>query len=478
MSHASTLRRLRESAGLSAFEFAELVGLDPANVEAYERGERYIERYVFEQCANTFGMTRRALLAGEDPGAVAVLFRAMHANQALAPLVSSGIQEALGSFVRAVRERTEVRRLLGEESPPERLAWLERIPPAPPAHDLHKQARDLAQQLRAYLRLEPHTPIRSMLEIARSLGITVLFVVADEEAVAPEFDGAALLDPDPAILVNLPAGGGPTWWRTRMIVAHELCHLLHDRRSLSPSKQRSFFLFSPRLPRSRHKYTVPWQLVERFQDMEMRANAFAGELLAPAAAVRALVGSSDPTGIVVIQQVSDHFGIGTTTAVNRLRDTFALSGEVRETMLRRVQQERLFGAYAQAKVAEHPDANPPGSTLHDDEFQALVLRAVAARKLNPVAAREYLGLRLSDPLPLPLDPARAAPLLTPEHRARNAGTRYLHRELRDPTLCLGALHETAEGWWAPILRLSDDGTLREDGELRISREYTIERKCA
>lgn len=481
MPRPSPLRRVRESAGLSVIETAELVDVSEAMLEELESRGRYVEPELLDRYANAFGMTKRALLAGQDAGAVAVLFRSMRAHEALEPLLSSGVQEALGGFVRAVRERAEVRRLLGEQTEPRRLAWLEQISPAGlrAPEELHAQARQLAAQFRAYLGIDPVEPIASMLAVAQAVGVTVMFVEADDEPDGPAVDGAALLDPDPAILVNLPAGGGAAWWRTRMIVAHELCHLLHDRGSLAQSG-REFFIFSPHRPGHARRSGSQWQLVDRFQDMEMRANAFAGELLAPSPGVRSLVGDDDPTALAVIQRISDHFMIGMTTAVNRLRDTFQLSSEQRKAMERRVRRAQIFAGPTSAAPQSHPDANLRGSTLRDAEFEGLVLRALAAGRLDPIAARDYLGLRLSDPLPESpsLPPQVREPLLTSEHRARHAGERFLRRDAGDPRLCLGALEGTTDGWRAAILERTDRGTFRERGAVLISNTFAVKRLSA
>lgn len=468
---AHVLRRVREHAGLNVDEMATLVHLTPEAIEALERGGPYVKQDVLERYAVALGMSTDAVLAGEEPGAVAMLFRSMRAHgTSLDVFAGSGLQDVLGLFVRAVRDMARLRDSLGETS--RRLRWLDGIPARPlPTHaQLHEQAHRLAAELREFLGIAPDAPIESMRTLAGQLGIATLFVEIEDEQVGQRFDGAVLLDPDPAILVNL-VSGGHKWWRTRMTIAHEICHLLHDREALDPSRPRKFFLLSPRTERGQ---APPWQLTEHFDDVEARANSFAGELLAPSHAVRQLLGGQDPTRLEAIKRVGDHFMIGATVAINRLRDTFQLSAEQRAQMQSSARAASLAGRLATGLPGAHPDAVTTGVGLPGPEFEALVLRALARGVIDPVAARAHLGLRMSDPLPPgpALSPRQCEPLLTPVERARNAAESYLFRRAPAGDVCLAGVEATAAGWSARVVRL---GGARPEalGDLDVARDFTV-----
>ena len=66
-------------------------------------------------------------------------------------------------------------------------------------------------------------------------------VLITPEEMDPEIDAASTVTPEPAVLVNL-VGGAEQWWRTRMTLAHELCHLLLDRER---SGEPRFVMLSP-----------------------------------------------------------------------------------------------------------------------------------------------------------------------------------------------------------------------------------------
>lgn len=467
------LHRVRERAQLSVDDMAALVAMDPSKIEALERGHPYVEQEILERYALGLGTTTEALLADEEPSAVAMLFRSMRANGTeLANFADSGLQDVLGTFVRCVRNIAGLQRKVDPQ--PHKLAWRERIRTEglAPRVALHEQARRLAGEFRRYLGMPLDAPIASMRALAEDLGITTLFVEIEDEQVARTFDGAALMDPDPAILVNL-ASGGDKWWRTRMTIAHELCHLLHDRDALDPANPRKFFLLSPHLPE--RGQPSPWQLTEHFEDLEARASSFAGELLAPAAAIEQLLAGQDPTRVESIKLVGDHFMIGATTAINRLRDTFRLSQEQRLGMASRMRKAGLAGKLVTLRAGPHPDAVPPGAHLPGPEFTALVLRALSTGAIDAIEARAHLGLRLTDQLPdvAGLPASQRAPMMTATQRARTVAEQHLRRVDAHDELTLGELAEEGDGWRVEVFRRRPAGGSEPIGELEISEEFMV-----
>src|SRR5207237_4984957 len=98
------------------------------------------------------------------------------------------------------------------------------------------------------------------------------------DEVDANIDGASTLEPIPAVLVNL-VGGRERWWRTRMTLAHELCHLLFD--ALPDADHHRMLMFSPHRDGSRaaHGNNRRYPLPDVLERMERRAKAFAAYLL-------------------------------------------------------------------------------------------------------------------------------------------------------------------------------------------------------
>ncbi len=124
---------------------------------------------------------------------------------------------------------------------------------------------------------------------------------------SPEIDGGSIWDADrgPAIFINSSSDRGEVDWGRRMILAHELCHLLFDVRAAIPLTVVS----------------GPWAppIIER------RANAFAAELLIPLLGIRRLV----PLDVRRVsseqyQTLMREFGVGDTTCRNHVENRLRL----------------------------------------------------------------------------------------------------------------------------------------------------------
>lgn len=448
---------------------ALLVGVEPAELEALERGDVYAPPDVVERCATVLGLSTRELLAGEEPTAVALLFRRMSREDgAFVEAVEAGLAESLGRFARTARDIARLRALLGEQPRAEQLAWLDRFGPRAlvPRPELYAQAAEMAHEVRSYLGLGAEDEVVSMRALADRLGIITLFVEPDQ--VDREIDGASVLSPHPAIMVNL-VGGGDKYWRTRMTLAHELCHLFFDRAELRADHPRAFFIFSPRgRLRPSHRCPPRWHLFEHFEELEARANAFAGEFLAPASGVRAVIGALDPSSPEAVARLIAHFKIGKETAVNRLTNTFGLAEEQRQRMLAQPLAEAGGGAM-------HPDSVRPGPHLYDQSLVDLVMRAFAQSKIDAIEARAILHLRLSDPLPRhdAVTPAQRAPLRTPDHPARRAAESHLARRF-GLEFSVQHVERTADGWRARVYRQDESGAQIPAGELVLGSDLSIQ----
>lgn len=388
---AETLRQTRIAAELSEAELAELVGVCDADILAFEAG-RVPSMSILDHYACAFGVRVPELLAGtaaQSPAAV--LFRSMPVHDgrrpALRALVRSSGHRVFGEFLREVRDRAELSALL--DRPSAAHPWSTELRPRKLiGTDYLKQAADMAAEVRQYLGLTPHERVPSMKAVVRKLGIQLHFV--QDEELDTDIQGAAVLVPEPAILVNL--GGQEGWWRTRMTIAHELCHLLFDRWLLAGPGDR-FAIFSPK-QRGGRKQRQTSLAVDPFDAVESRANAFAASFIAPATSVRSLV---ERQGLVAtseeaIHAVCEGFAVGRRAAINRLRDVFALSDDERDHMLGRA---HLYSFQSNsADSIEAAELGPRGGLFID-----MVMQAFTSGKIDANTARGFLRLRLSEPLP-------------------------------------------------------------------------------
>lgn len=466
------LLEARERAQFSLDEMAFLVDLSPLELSAMERGETYAPPQVIERYATSLGLSVRELLAGEEPTAVALLFRRMSRESGpFAEAVDAGLAESLGRFVRVARDIARLRALLGENPSADQLSWLDHFKPRPVVpraenrQEFYEQIVALASGVRKFLGLSDTEEIVSMVELCGRLGIITRFV--DPDGLDTRIDGASLLDPQPAILVNL-LGGGEKWWHTRMTLAHELCHLCFDRAALDPAHPRKFFVFSPHRPQARSpKQRFSWRLFEHFEDLEARANAFAGEFLAPTAGVRKLIDPHEASSSSAVERLCDRYKIGVETAINRLTNSFALSEEQRQQMLARPPPTK--------PLATHPDrVRSNAQLLHDDYFVGLVMRALSSSKIRSLEARSLLGLRLSERLPAydAVSVTQQAPLRAADDPARKAAGDYLSRHF-GLEYFIQSVERTQDGWRVSVCRRHQDGQFEMAGELLFGPDLAI-----
>lgn len=463
---ADLVRQVRLATGLSTLEMADLVGLDEAEVEALEQGRTEPSTLLLDRYARVFGRTLSSFLEGGASGAPAmVLFRSLRAEgPSFEDLVATGGAPTLGEFLRCVADVAELEALLGaqENKLADTIGRLPRVGPGTP----FEQGEDLARAARNALGLGS-APVPSMVGLFHDLGITLAWTDPDE--LDQDIDAASVRTPRPATLVNLGAGGAEPWWRTRMTLAHELCHVLFD----FGEGAGTAFLFSPRpravahgsasLGRPRRALRLPQDL----EQMERRANAFAAHFLAPAEGVRETVGALPSTSDQAINAVCQRFQIGRITTVNQLTSTYRLSTEERRAMLDRRPSENL--------PKHHPDAAArPG--IRAGRLQDLVIQALSAGRIGGVRARRYLGLALSDPLPSDpaLSEAARAPIHTPEHRALLAAQRYLTERAEYAGCFAGAVTPERDGYRVSLEVPAEVSASRQAARsLRVSAAFEV-----
>lgn len=444
------LRDGRAAAGFDVDTMARFLAVTPDQLRALESGAVEPDGAMLDRYARIFGLNVRRFLAGEAVGgAFSVLFRSMSATGAgLDEFVAVDAHRVLGEFARTTSDLADLRRAVDEPSRWSEWCAAVAAPPLAPAEDVARQAEALALQVRARLGVGD-APIPSVRALIREqFGVEVLFL--DDGQLHPQIDGASTTQPIPAILVNL-VYGADKWWRTRMTLLHELCHLLFDRNLLAPRPDR-LLLFSPEFHLRKQRR---WQLLERFADVEARASAFAAHFLATSAAVRQLVGKDPPTAPEVVQRVMSHFGIGWVNAVNRLQDVFFLSSEEREAIAKPPRGGAVVGT-------THPDTvRPEDLGLRGARLSELTRRALVASTIDTVEARGFLGLRASDPLPAWEGVAAAdrAPIRPRTRDAEDAAIRHAMRETGAADLHIESSQSIPGGHWRVVVgRLSADGT--------------------
>jgi len=172
---------------------------------------------------------------------------------------------------------------------------------AAPGEAPHRQGYGLAEQVRQALgNRDAFLDIEAVLS---ELGVQVDEADLSDATV----DGATVWSTEhgPVIVLNTLSAKNQPWAR-RMTLAHELCHLLVDRRAAAELMVAS----------------TPWAP----PDLERRANAFAAELLLPKAGILRAAGAAVRLGWVdaaTRSAVMDEFQVGATVCghqfVNRLR---------------------------------------------------------------------------------------------------------------------------------------------------------------
>lgn len=185
--------------------------------------------------------------------------------------------------------------------------------PCPPSRRAStQQGCELALALRERLAIPADAPLTGDLDIERIL--ERLHVRFEELTLGDEgVDGAALVRSGgrPVVAVNRSGRFARTPWGRRMTLAHELCHVLHDGDASGLVGVVSGE-WAPYLP-------------------ERRANAFAAMLLAPEAALQALLDRRpDRWTAADLRRAMQVLGVGATTLTRQLRNLKWISEAERE----------------------------------------------------------------------------------------------------------------------------------------------------
>lgn len=448
-----------------------MVGMDEQRLGQLEVGEDEPTPEELDTYARVFGVRMEELFAGQAAEAplTSLFFRSANEGglDALRELVSSGGHLAIGEFMRCVRDVADLEARLDLPAP----ASLPEPPPAlrAPTDAPPYGADRLADWFRSELGLG-RGPIQCMTGLFDELDILLVWASPDDDELY-EIEGASTLFPRPAVLVNL-VEGPDCWWRTRMTLGHELCHLLCDH---EPGNRR-FAIFSPQAlkehaasPQARAARKWKWQVYQGFERIEQRASAFAACLLAPADAVKQTVGMLDPTSEDAIALVGKTFGLGRITAINRLQHVFRFSKQVRQSMASRSAQ-----SWQRWQRWQHPDRVSTGIGLRAGKLANLALDAFVQERIDRVQVREYLNLSLTEPLPEHpgLDDARRAPLRRSQDRVRGVAQQYL-QEVEDVWDCFATAVSPEEGGWLVEVAKRDGEALVPCGHILVSWDLAI-----
>lgn len=457
---ARKLRALREAAALSRAQMAELLDEEEATLAELESSSSPIDLELIERAARAFGMSVERLMAADVAKSPApLLFRSLN-GEVISQLRTHRAHFALGDFLRTCGDLSELARLRERKGvPAPSLVERARKHIAVPDEDLalYRQAEELATDVRKWLKLGDG-PIASMVDvIEHRLGVPIVWSTPDEVDV--NIDGASTIEPLPAVLVNL-VGGRERWWRTRMTLAHELCHLLFD--ALPDTDHHRMVMFSPHRDSSRaaHGHGRSYPLPDGLERMERRANAFAAYFLAPGKAIRRLVSHSDATSEPAVTLLCQQFAIGRVTAVNQLQNVWSLSKQERARMLDRTGEQAL--------PHEHPDADvPSGRAPRCATLAHWVDDALAHGWISKVRAHDYLGLELSE------SRGGHPPVLSEAAAVRLRAYAYLGR--RDLTVrwSVDEPIEDGERWRAPVFELDGNGARQDRGTVVLTRAREI-----
>ena len=453
------IRDARTRSKLSVESFAALTRISSDRLKMLEAGEVVTSSQELDAIARVFGVELPDFMAGEL-GSSQIFFRSMCSDIALDDLLEGGDGLILGDFQRCVGRAARLRTLLGESLPSS--SWMDKIEQVP-LHDKeppHIQGEHLAAQARVTLNLGSG-PIPSMRSLLSKLGIDVFFLTPGQ--LQAPLDGACTLHPAPAVLVNPIYEAAP--WSLRATMAHELCHLLHDRRG------QGLFMISPMTrARTSKRGAQRWQLFDEYLDMEKRANAFAAHFLAPVQSVKAAVAASGcpPASGEAAQLASSTFGVSYETSVNLLWRAYALSHDTRDRLLRLPKDHNSSFDY---------DELLPSRGLFEGQLRGLALRAYAAGKLGQVEVRRLLEIPMDCELPqsrsVSLTPEQRAPVISHRQRVLKQATRHLMSIDETGYLFATEIAATENGWDVTIHKQEATGEPSEAGMIQLSHDLEL-----
>lgn len=267
---ASTIRLRRELLGLSIEQVAKQVGIEAHLVEDAENKYSRTPIRVLEKLARSLGLDEKLISfergAGGDNQTAVALRRTVRGNVDFSPSLLLDLGEATW----VISTQTRIRNWLTLNSD---FNWKNIRTPSTQVGEENYSATEhgqyLARATRQRLGLGDGDTINSLSDLCENkLGIPVIHIPLPKTLA-----GLTIINSSAAGIVINSQGANDNIWVKRFTIAHELAHLLFDSEEFL--RQIHLDSYSQLTPLSNFKV----------ESVEIRANAFASEFLAPMLAV-------------------------------------------------------------------------------------------------------------------------------------------------------------------------------------------------
>jgi len=362
------LREAREAVGMSQAQAAAAIGKARPTISMIEAGERKVSSVELSLLARLYGHAVGEFLVEKFDAANVLnsLFRAS-LGEALQPVMLEAARDCLeiGRELRNLESLLGVARL-GGGGPPLRTA-----PPAENRAGALEQAEVAASEERARLGLGL-APLPDLADLLEEQGICVAQIALPEGV-----DGLTLFPQEigPFLVVNAVE---QFHTRRRFSFAHEYAHVLFDQQEQGMVSHQGI----------------------RNDPREVRANAFAGAFLLPAAGVRRLLAgmgkSHAAPGSGLLQPVdvvflSHHFGASYSAVLHRLQDL----GFLDDAEWQRLETFRKDDSMYKLQCILFDEKSPAGKDAPDafrHRFLGLTLEALRLEKISWGKAQELVGM--------------------------------------------------------------------------------------
>ncbi len=280
-----TIRERRTQLGLSVEQLAHVAKLNTELITDLESSKRAIPIRDLENIARYLSLNEYQL--GQQPGAGAdqslgVRLRELIGDSSFDQTkFSASLVTGLSEAAWVIKRQIELRKKLPSQRTkgPRQLGIT-------PSNDYNypafKKGQELAARTRQILDIAPDEPIENLKELVE----TVLSIPVIQAELPERFAGATVANGGQArgIVLNLKGPNTNVWIR-RNTLAHELAHLLWD-----PSENLNRLL----VDEFEDLNVDPFNTPRGYRDpVEVRANAFAAEFLAPQPAVKDLFNRAD-----------------------------------------------------------------------------------------------------------------------------------------------------------------------------------------
>lgn len=373
---AQAVRRCREHAGVTVRQLAQRAAVAESDILAVEAGRRRMPMAVLAKVAQTLGLSPTRIGIADDGGgdpALGVRLRQLRTETtAFTPAVVLGLMEAawviseqsqLESWLDPTRAHIPTK--LGFRPQPIRASIY------PPAFEV---GMTLAAQARTLLGYSPDEPIIGLLpKLEKELGIPVVQVDIPGPFVGATIENGSFR----GIAVNM-GGINANVWTRRMTVAHELGHHLWD-----PSDDL-------RQLRIDERDDIEGNSKALADPIEVRANAFAAEFLAPQAAVVHLY-EQYGGGPEAVSRLMQQFGVSFTALKWQLHN--GSEGRINQATLRSLVNTTPSDAW---KVDEGQRTDyfpfPTTAFVRRGRFVDLCISAMDANLISAETVASYMGV--------------------------------------------------------------------------------------